>query len=225
MKLSKCIGIISYFPDGEKRKRDHRIFCFKNLLETLNRYFKLPIVVIAQNWKNDDITSIYNYGIKVYRFDQPLGITSARIMLREKLLENHMYDYYIMLDDDTNIVCNSIGVETYLNTIDQNPDKIGLFSNCWFRLFAISRKYLKLTNFDFIKNYEPGRGEIWEDVSWFSVWKRIYPEAFYKLKNKNIREQFIQTEKDQYTTWYKSNFSNIRENTKRISEDWYKSLT
>lgn len=46
--LTKCIGIISYFPDDNK-VREERIKRFISLLSVLDQYFKLPIVIIAQN--------------------------------------------------------------------------------------------------------------------------------------------------------------------------------
>lgn len=151
--LTKCFGIISYFPDGELR--EIRKQKFYKLLETLDTYFKLPLVIIAQNW--DDVDLKYSNSIKIYKYTEPLGITGARIVLREKLLEED-YDYYIFLDDDIEIRCNQKSVNNYLKNIDAHPGMFGKFDK--FQLFAISKYMLEKMNFDYIKDYESIRGEI-----------------------------------------------------------------
>lgn len=70
------------------------------------------------------------------------------------------FDYFIFLDDDSDIKCTKESVENYFKEIDQNPDKFGLFNGCWFRLNAISKSMLKVMDFDYIKRYESFRGEI-----------------------------------------------------------------
>jgi hypothetical protein len=46
--LTKCFGIISYLPDIEplRTKRKEKL---TNLIKTLDKYFKLPVVIVAQN--------------------------------------------------------------------------------------------------------------------------------------------------------------------------------
>lgn len=46
--MTKCIGIISYFPDDNK-VRKIRIDKLNNLLKRCDELFNLPIIIIAQN--------------------------------------------------------------------------------------------------------------------------------------------------------------------------------
>ena len=83
----KCIGIISYFPNDLREKRRERL---RALLVQLNNYFKMPIIIIAQNWIQDDLKifeGLTNQKIYVYTYPK-LGITNARIILRDKFLES-----------------------------------------------------------------------------------------------------------------------------------------
>lgn len=45
--LTKCIGIVSYFPEKEPL-RTNRKKAFNNLIKQLDEYFKLPIIIVAQ---------------------------------------------------------------------------------------------------------------------------------------------------------------------------------
>lgn len=83
--MNAVIGIISYFPDDLREERRNR---FRKLLVQLNTYFKLPIIVIAQNWNEEDFKifeGLTNQKIQVYTF-QKLGITMARGVLRKLFL-------------------------------------------------------------------------------------------------------------------------------------------
>lgn len=46
--MTKCIGIISYFPD-DKRVRKIRIDKLNKLLLRCDELFGLPIIIVAQN--------------------------------------------------------------------------------------------------------------------------------------------------------------------------------
>lgn len=217
----KCIGIISYFPKNlEHRKiRKER---FNKLIQTLDAYFKLPIVIIAQNWDDEDIPIIYNNKIIIYRYKNGLGITKARITLREKLLSFN-YDYYIFLDDDSDIVCTKEGVINYLAEIDNHPGMVGRFNSDWPRLLAISNQMLKIMDFDFIKDKEAYRGEIWEDSAYLITYRRLYPNKFFIFSKRDIKEISPVARKDTYSTWYRKEFGEekqLRLNTKAIIEKW-----
>ena len=47
-QLSKCIGIISYFPDDADAREVRKKRCFE-LFDSLTKWFKLPVILIAQN--------------------------------------------------------------------------------------------------------------------------------------------------------------------------------
>ena len=220
----KCIGIISYFPKNlEHRKaRKER---FQKLIKVLNAYFKLPIVIIAQNWQNDDIQITYNNKIIIYNYNDGLGITRARIILREKLL-NLDYDYYIFLDDDSDIQCTENGVRQYLNEIDSHPNMVGKYFSSWPRLLAISKYMLNIMDYEYIKKYDATRGEIWEDMAYMKTYEKLYPNKFFNFSKKEISEVSPVSRGDKYSTWYKKEYGNevaISRKTRQIIDNWYKS--
>lgn len=220
--LRKCIGIISYFPDDLKI-REERIKRFKNLLNFLNLNFKLPIVIISQNWKDFKLPEYCNK-IYLYRYNSGLGITRARITLREALLKLN-YDYFIFLDDDSDIRGTPRGIENYLREIDVHPGMVGRFNSDWPRLLAISKSMLRIMDFDFIKDFEAGRGEIWEDSAYLITYRKLYPNKFFIFSKKEINERSPVARRDLYSTWYKKDFGNeekIRLRTHKIIEDWVK---
>ena len=224
--LTKCFGIISYLPDIEplRTKRKDKL---TNLIKTLDKYFKLPVVIVAQNWREEDFQITYSAPIKIYSYPQPLGITKARITLREMLLKED-YDYFIYIDDDGNIICNQSSVKAYLHKIDMHPDMFGLFKGwSWHRLLAISKTMLELMSYDFIKDYESIRGEIWEDVAYIRTYKVIYPDKWYIIRVNGMDEKQPLSEDDPDTTWYKPELGSnkdLRDRTERVIEEWIKYL-
>ena len=118
--LSKVIGIISYLPD-DKEVREYRKNKLSALIDKAISLFNLPIMIIAQNYSEEDIWDIKNKDNKILIYDyiHKLGITGARKVLREKFLKSS-YDYLIMIDDDVELIGNSS--DKYLSQIDENPD-------------------------------------------------------------------------------------------------------
>ena len=96
--MKVCIGIISYLPDNSS-VREVRRRKMLQLIDTCNKLFNLPILIVAQNWKDTDIKSyspIYNTSnCQVFKYAKPLGIIGARNELRKKFLESD-YDYSSM---------------------------------------------------------------------------------------------------------------------------------
>jgi len=218
--MRKCIGIISYFPNDLK-VRDERIKRFKKLLSVLDKYFKLPIAIVAQNWK-DFVLPPYCNTIYLYKYSSGLGVTGARIALRDKLLKLN-FDYFIFLDDDSDIKCTNKGVENYFKEIDSNPDKFGNFNGCWQRLNAISKTMLKIMDYDYIKDYESFRGEIWEDFAYNKTYKALFPQKVFQFSKWEISENSQMARNDEYTTWYRPEFGNenkIKLNTIKIANNW-----
>ena len=79
---------------------------------------------------------------------------------------------------------------------------------------------------DFIKNYESIRGEIWEDFAYLKTYERLYPSKFFTFSKRGIDEISQTSQRDEYSTWYKSEFGNeqnIMRNTKNIINKWYRS--
>lgn len=224
MVLTKCFGIISYLPEDENFRKIRKERLIK-LISDLNTYFKLPIIILAQNWTEDDLNLIYDNNIYVYNYDRGLGVTRARIYLRDKLLK-HNFDAYIFLDDDSELVTDRVGVNNYLKEIDNHPNMVGKFKGTYMRFLYISNYMLKIMDLDFIKNYESIRGEIWEDFAYLKTYERLYPSKFFTFSKKGINEISQTSQRDEYSTWYKSEFGNeqnIMRNTKNIINKWYRS--
>ena len=138
--MNIAIGIISYLPD-DRKIRENRLYKLRMLLKKCEALFNLPIILIAQNWKD---TSILNKSIIEYRYEEKLGITGARKELRKKFLESS-FDYLNMLDDDCSI--GGSDASAYLKQIQNNPDCFIEFKKTLLKLFAISKKIFALQDF------------------------------------------------------------------------------
>ena len=192
-----CIGIISYLPDDEDR-RLVRIQRLKKLLNRCDSNFKnLPILIIAQNWKDDVIASREN--ITVYNYDK-LGITLARETLRQRFLEDTDYDYIICFDDDFELRCEPSKSKVYLNYLRKNPDCIIEYENYLMNFCAISRWIYERNPYNLEIDPELGTG--FEDWIYISVVKRKYKEKSLTIKGLGIplkpRSELVN---DKYSTW------------------------
>ena len=159
--LKKLIGMISYFPDDPDLRANRKMRCF-NLLEKLNEHFKLPIMIVAQNWTNEDIEEIKKFNNQqIYlSLSGKLGIIGARIKLREIFLNHTDADYIILLDDDSELEIGEGAVEHYLKEIDDHPNMMCRWRLGFPRLMAVSRQAYEKLSYDFIKDFDPERGEI-----------------------------------------------------------------
>ena len=188
------IGIISYLPDDTGR-RNVRSELVSNLVQRCKELFDLPIIIVAQNWKDKNIES---KDITIYRYDNPLTIVGARKELRRIFLESE-YDYLIMLDDDCKLYGTS--AENYLRQIYENPD-------CWIekqgsvlKLFAISKSVFAQVDYD---DVSLEREEGFEDWVFFAkLRKLIPPEKHKKFQNCKVWEKSYCTG-DPYSTWFKN---------------------
>ena len=194
-KLSKCIGIISYLPE-DKQVKEARFNKLLKLIKHCDYLFKLPIILIAQNYSSNDLNKILEVSndTKIYTY-QKLGITGARRELRKKFLESD-YDYLIMLDDDCGL--SGLSSTEYLKQIDSNPDCFIEFKATLLKLFAISRTIFKEVDYD---NIEAERGEGFEDRLFVNTLRLKFPDARRQFINTGIFEASIST-KDPLSTWY-----------------------
>ena len=192
-KLSKVIGIISYLPD-DLEIRNHRKNKLLNLIFKCNCLFKLPIIIIAQNYKDEDFIHFKN--CTLYTYKNKLGITGARKELRKVFLKSE-YDYLIMLDDDCEIKGES--GEHYLSQIDENPGCFIEFNKTLLKLFAISKEVFSKVDYEDI-NVEAGEG--FEDRIFVNKLRKLYIDKRREFKDTFIEQHSISTE-DEYSTWYK----------------------
>lgn len=201
--LKKIIGIISYFPDEEALRENRKMRCF-NLLKNLDEHFKLPIIIIAQNWTQEDLGALNKFqNQKIYVFTSgKLGIVGARIKLREVFLTQTNADYIILLDDDSELEIGEGAVEHYLKEIDDHPDMLCRWRLGFPRLMAVSRHSFEKLSYDFIKNFDPERGEIWEDHCWHVVYISMWPNEVYDFSKYNMKEVSPYSENDPNSVYY-----------------------
>ena len=117
--MEAVIGIISYFPDSPVRQA--RYANFLTLINKCNTYLNLPILVIAQNYTESEISEISSQNNVTLLHYPKLGIVGARKELRKQFLESE-YDYLIMLDDDCLIRGTPKDGRDYLQTIQEHPE-------------------------------------------------------------------------------------------------------
>lgn len=202
-KLSKCIGIISYFPDEPELRENRRSRCFK-LLNQLNEHFKLPIFIVTQNWSDEDINELNKFtNQQIYiTKDNKLGITGARIKLRDVFLNYTNFDYVILLDDDSDLVIEDGGVEQYLQEIDDHPNCVGLWNLSMPRLLAVSRYSYDKLGYDFIKDLDAEKLEVWEDHCWRCTYQQLWPDEVYTFKKDKMKEISLFSEGDPGSIYY-----------------------
>ncbi len=187
--LSKVIGIISYLPNN-KDIRGNRLKKLKNLVGKCNEIFALPIIIIAQNYKQEDFDYLKSYkNINFYVFDK-LGIVGARNKLRDIFL-NSNYDYLIMLDDDCKLEGYKSSGRQYLEQIDNNPNKFGEFNNTLLKLFAIS-KYM-FNKIGFNSDIDPEKESGFEDRYFVNYLRKKYPNNRFIFNVPSLEEISIST--------------------------------
>lgn len=217
-----CIGIPSYIPDSQK-DRVQRIERLNRLIKQLDELFALPIIFIAQNWK--DYTPKYSGKLHVFREDK-LGILKARQLLRTKFLELG-YDYIIMFDDDAIIqIDRQERISEYLNKLAENPNGFCFipgndpngYADSQLNLCAIS-KYI-YSNVE-LPNVNPQNAEGFEDRIFSCLLHNVYsehefipPAGIRCIHFKNANEPVVSTwaQERQYNWQY------MRKRTQKIEE-------
>jgi len=209
------IGIISYLPDNEKI-RNNRFKKLCNLIDQCNFIFgNLPIMIIAQNWKDNEVEKLYKPNIICLRFDK-LGIVGARNKLREKFLESK-YNYLIMLDDDVTLKGGPREGIEYLRQLNLYKNGFWEFNLTLLKLFAISKDLFKLEKFD--KNINPENADGFEDRIFVNKLRVKYPQLKHQFNIGGLTQSSIST-KDPDSTWYSNqDIKQMREKTNNIIDN------
>jgi len=209
------IGIISYLPDNEK-VRNNRFKKLCNLIEQCNLIFvNLPIMIIAQNWKDNEVEKLYKPNITCLRFDK-LGIVGARNKLREKFLESK-YNYLIMLDDDVTLKGGPREGIEYLRQLNLYKNGFWEFNLTLLKLFAISKDLFKLEKFD--ENINPENADGFEDRIFVNKLRVKYPQLKHQFNIGGLTQSSIST-KDPDSTWYSNqDIKQMREKTNNIIDN------
>lgn len=197
--MKVCIGIISYLPKN-KIIRNNRLSKLISLLDRCNELFDLPIIIIAQNWGDIDISHYKN--VEVYSYEDKLGIVGARKELRKHFL-NSSYDYIIMLDDDCELRGTKEAANNYLDQIYKHPNMCGLFNDTLLKLFAISKDLFSKIDFNDGKVED---GDFFEDILFVNTLKKLYNDKLFTF-NKNGLYEISNNYNDPLSTWYRGQFN------------------
>lgn len=196
MNVNICIGIISYLPDKESTRKV-RIKRLNNLLSILNTTFKLPIIIIAQNWKDADIKLDNVTLIKHY---DKLGITLARETLRKVFCNETNYSHIICLDDDFELSNDPKLALIYKYVIKSYPDKFIEYENFLMNLASFPRDIFEQNEFDI--DIDPEKGTGFEDWIYMSKLKNKYSDRYRKVKDYGLsikkRSELVD---DIYSSW------------------------
>ena len=196
--VNTCIGIISYLPD-DKAVRNIRINRLNNLIETLNDVFNLPIIIIAQNWKNSEIIL---ENVDIIKYYDKLGITKARETLRQVFCKETKYSNIICLDDDFELSDNPKFAKVYLRVIENNKDKLIIYENFLMNLAVFPRKIFEQNPFDL--NIDPEKGTGYEDWIYISNLQEKYD--YRKIKDYGLsKKKRSELVNDEYSTWITKN--------------------
>lgn len=227
--LNICIGIPSWLPDDQK-DRLQRINRLNRLIKQLSDLFNLPIIFIAQNWK--DYKPTYTNTLHIYQASK-LGIMKARNLLRNKFLELG-YDYLIMFDDDAIIECMGDANKQYIELLNKNPNgfcfidgngssKYTKYNDSQLNLCAISRHIYELEP---LPKVDPQKSEAFEDRIWSTMLHFKYsalefhaPKQIKCVHFKNPEINKLGGEVN--STWAKAeryNWDKLRQNTADIED-------
>lgn len=188
------IGIISYLP-CDRSKRANRKKSLRKLIEKCREIFNLPILLIAQNYEDWEISIFKNYGCAVYDYEKS-GILQARSTLQQKFLESN-YDNLIMLDDDCVIEGSKKEGKNYLDLLDNHPSSYGLFSNNFLKLFSISKDLYD--KFTWPVELRVEDGDIFEDI-YLTMWlNKHYSNR--KFRYKVGLKELSNSQNDRDSTW------------------------
>ena len=221
--LKKCFGIISWLPNDQKDRllRKKRLI---NTLDQLNKLFpNIDILIIAQNWKRINLPE-YSNNIIIKKYNK-LGITGARIKLREEFLKLG-YDYLLFADDDLLINYSEEALIDYLNRIDLHKsgfcylegNKTNPYCNhicAPLNLCAISKDILEKEP---MIDIDPMKYEGFEDSIYITLLHYKYPDKEFSIPSNISCTQANDTSIP--STWNKENKSlkKMFENTYLIED-------
>lgn len=209
--MKKIIGIISYLPDNEEI-REIRVEKLRSLISKCDELFNLPIMIVAQNWKDENIGS---KNCEIYDYPK-LGIVGARRKLRQLFL-NSGVDILIMLDDDCHISGTRQDAYVYLNEIDEHGESFGEFRGTQLKLFSIHRNIYSKVDFS---DVSPELGEGFEDTIFVEKLRKNFADKRFTFSKTNNYTKLYEDSRgatDENSTWYSNqNLEDMLEKTRGI---------
>lgn len=172
------IGIISWFPNKEV-DRKMRVERFERLLKQLEEYFpNIPLLVIAQNWKEYKPTLPKDS--VVVKYEHGLGILGARKELFNEFKKLD-YNYIILFDDDAILKTTKDDCDNYLKLMENNPNgfcflqyEASQLSGC-----ALSKDIVTKEN---MVNVDAQKREGYEDTIYSNLLHYKYPQVEFTTK-------------------------------------------
>ena len=197
MRLTKLIAIVSYLPD-DSVIRNNRFNKLIALIDKCNELFNLPIYILIQNYTDEEIGTVSSKNNVKLSVNYPkLGITGARKQLRLDCLAT-AYDYFIMLDDDSELEGERPDAVKYLEDIDGHPGCFANFKNRQLKLFAISKEILSAVEYADI-NPEDGVG--FEDTVFIGRCDKYFGDRRFRFRDSKLRDACLGA-KDSDSTWW-----------------------
>lgn len=197
MKLSKLIAIVSYLPD-DMTIRNNRFTKLIALIDRCNELFNLPIYILIQNYTDSEIETIKSKkNVKVSTNYPRLGITGARKQLRADCISSP-YEYFIMLDDDSELEGEKHDADKYLEDIDDHPGCFANFKNRQLKLFAICKEIFTAVEYADI-NPEDRIG--FEDTVFIARCDKYFGERRFRFRDSKLRDACLGA-KDSDSTWW-----------------------
>ncbi|MCM1323046.1 MAG: hypothetical protein NC218_02570 [Acetobacter sp.] len=198
-----CIGIISYFPDKEEL-RNERVYRCRFFFDQLREYFPdVPIIVIAQNWRNEiDISD----NMMVYSYDKPLTILGARRTLTQKFLFSD-YTHIITFDDDCVLRGGRESAIKFLAFVGRNQDRYINQRNL-FKLSVFPRRIFEKYP---LPDMQTEKGEGMEDLAYFEI-LRQHERGILDISETGLSET-SEWRYDSYSTYERPSASKLLKNT------------
>lgn len=207
-----CIGIPSWLPDDDE-SRILRIDRLNRLINQIKELFDLPIIFIAQNWK--DYKPNYS-NCQIISKDR-LGILKARKLLFKTFLDSD-YTHIMLFDDDAIIEGTKELCSEYVDNIT-NYNKVFAFvsggSSCKYTPYCDSQLNLCCISKELYKecplpNIDPQQNEGFEDRVWstllhivYSKYEQQVPKGLKCIHFKNKNEKAPSTWSEEGHNWRK----------------------
>lgn len=185
-----------------KINREIRINKLCTLLDSCDKLFNLPIIIVAQNWTNDELNKIKNHNVVLYKFNKALGIVGARKKLQKYFLASS-FTHMIMLDDDIELKGSQDDGEKYIQQIKNNPNKAGFFMHLTLQLCCINKDIYSHISFP---DGDPVKGDYLEDMWLILAIKKLYPNNYFIFNRYNLYPE-ANAANDPYSTWYHKQFN------------------
>lgn len=204
------IGIPSYLPDDKYEIRAKKME--QNLAKLYELFPSVPVVIVAQNWKEDYIPKHNpNQQLDIYRFDK-LGIVGARKKLEEVLLGLN-FDYAILCDDDVTIYGRKDSVQNFLLPFEQRYNgfafrEINLHTSrtvekyfpAPLNLCVVSKFILENEPMD--ARFDPEKNIAYEDMIYPCILRNKYPQHEIQYPLKSIITSFATDFVKSESTWF-----------------------